>query len=292
MEFPNSWDKIVVSIKKGESGARRTGTNLPKKRRRESGEEKCDGKGHANALHAEGFQIMENMGQSSKVNSNAEVLRVQDISLKRDYVHNHILENIESAEMEHTEHIARFVQNITTNLQDIISATNYREILGKVSASDVEFTQEIKVVSKAYEDTFLRQAIHATEKPCVREECCECMFIDPCQPFVGVRYILPWETTDAQKQNACFCLPCLRAMTLAMYVDIVHSGRETNAVIQRFTNEHSKPGEYKLSAMLICAPNGPVHNLPLPIVRHQRTCYHVYQKNGVHYAKQINVDFQ
>lgn len=288
MEFPNSWDKIVVSIKRGETGARRSSTNLTKKRRRENSEEKGCEKQPVDVWHGDFFKSADNAGQGS----NTQALQVQDATLKKEYIQNHIVENLESAHVAHTERIAKFTQNISSNLQDIISATNYRDILAKVSASDVDFTQEIKVVSKAYEDTFLRQPIHATEKQCVREECCECMFLDPCQPFVGVRYILPWQTTEAQKQNACFCLPCLRAMTLAMYVDIVHSGRETNAVIQRFANEHSKPGEYRLSAMLICAPNGPVHNLPLPIVRHQRTCYQVYQNNGVYYAKQVNVDFQ
>ena len=291
MEFPNSWDKIVVNIKKGESVTRRTNVSLTKHRRRDHNEEKCDGNHTATVMQADCSHAMTPSAQASSSKSNAEALQAQDVALKREYMQNHILDNIQGAEMQSAECIANFVQNVSANLQDIVSATCYKDVLARVSTVDVEFTQEIKLVSKAYEDTFLRQPMHATEKPCIRDECCECMFLDPCQPFVGVRYILPWETTEAQKQEACFCLPCLRAMTLAMYVDIVHSGRETNAVIQRFANAHSKPGEYRLSAMLICAPNGPVHNLPLPIVRHQRTCYKVSQKNGVYYATQINVDF-
>jgi hypothetical protein len=69
--------------------------------------------------------------------------------------------------------------------------------------------------------------------------------------------------------------PCLRATTLALYMDILHTGRTTTKLIQRYYNEHSTPGEYRLSSMLIAGPNGPVANMPLPIVRHQRSNYEV-----------------
>ena len=44
--------------------------------------------------------------------------------------------------------------------------------------------------------------------------------------------------------------------------------------------------------MLIAGPRGPVQNLPMPIVLHQRSHYHVHKDNGVVYARQVNVDFR
>ena len=62
-------------------------------------------------------------------------------------------------------------------------------------------------------------------------------------------------------------------------------------LIQRFYNEHFKPGEYLLSAMLACPPGGPIQNLPMPIVRHQRNAYSVYNDKNTLYMKQLEVDF-
>jgi len=88
------------------------------------------------------------------------------------------------------------------------------------------------------------------------------------------------------------CLPCVRATTQILFYDIVHSGAIVNGIIQRFYNKHSIAGEYKLSNMLICPPNGPIENLPMPILRHQRNLYTVHNDNNIYHMTQTNVDFQ
>jgi len=115
------------------------------------------------------------------------------------------------------------------------------------------------------------------------------MFIDASQRFVGVEYLLPWELKTTKSWG--MCLPCLRASTQILFYDIMHSGVQVNGLIQRFYNEHSKPGEYQLSAMLICPPSGPIQNLPMPIVRHQRNAYKVFTNKSVFYMQQVKVDF-
>lgn len=123
----------------------------------------------------------------------------------------------------------------------------------------------------------------------MRGKRCECMFIDATQPFVGVEFVLPWE--DSATKARGLCLPCQRATTQALYLDIMHSGVAVEGLIQRFYNRHSEPGEYRLSAMLVCPPSGPVHNLPHPIVAHRRSQYEVFARNGVRYMRQVGVDF-
>jgi len=187
------------------------------------------------------------------------------------------------------EKLAKMLCGMTQNLEQIVSSTNYRSVLKSEKSDKVTYTNDIKFVSKSYEDTYLRQPISADEKRCVRGNECECMHIDPAQKFIGVEYILPWET---DKKTNGMCLPCVRATTQILFYDIVHSGAIVNGIIQRFYNKHSIAGEYKLSNMLICPPNGPIENLPMPILRHQRNLYTVHNDNNIYHMTQTNVDFQ
>jgi len=44
--------------------------------------------------------------------------------------------------------------------------------------------------------------------------------------------------------------------------------------------------------MLICPQNGPIENLLMPILRHQRNLYTVHNDNNIYYMTQINVYFE
>jgi len=188
-----------------------------------------------------------------------------------------------------SDQLNKMLQGMTTNLEQIVTESSYRSTLKGVPTHSTTYTNDIRKISKAYEDTFLRQCVAENERPCVRGSECECMFIDVAQPFIGVEYILPWEQKNEARRG--MCLPCSRATTQVLFYDIVHSGVHVNGLIQRFYNEHSIPGEYRLSAMLICPPGGPIQNLPMPIVRHQRNAYKVYKDKNVMYMKQLEVDF-
>ena len=187
------------------------------------------------------------------------------------------------------ELLEKMIMGMSKNLQQIVSQSSYRCTLKGVDIHNVTYTNEIRSVSKSYEDSYLRQCLSESERPCVRGDDCECMFIDASQRFVGVEYLLPWELKTTKSWG--MCLPCLRASTQILFYDIMHSGVQVNGLIQRFYNEHSKPGEYQLSAMLIFPPSGPIQNLPMPIVRHQRNAYKVFTNKSVFYMQQIKVDF-
>jgi len=186
------------------------------------------------------------------------------------------------------EKLDKMVCGMTQNLEQIVSSTNYRSVLKSEKSEKITYTNDIRFVSKSYEDTYLRQPITNGERKCIRGNECECMYIDRTQPFIGVEYVLPWENS---KEEIGMCLPCVRAATQILFYDIVHSGASVNGIIQRFYNKHSIAGEYKLSNMLICPPNGPIENLPMPILRHQRNLYCVNKDNNIYNMTQINVDF-
>lgn len=186
--------------------------------------------------------------------------------------------------------IQSMVSQVTKNMHNIIEMTDYKSVLQGVSTKKIIYTSDIRSVPKAYEDTYLRQPVAAGERECVRGMHCECMCIDASQPFVGVEYLLPWE--GAKDTGNGMCLPCIRAATQALFYDILHSGLKISGLVQKFYNEHSREGEYRLSAMLFCPPSGPVQNLPMPVMRHQRNFYKVSTKNNVHFMEQVGVDFQ
>jgi|SaaInlV_125m_DNA_1040241.scaffolds.fasta_scaffold17217_2 hypothetical protein len=158
----------------------------------------------------------------------------------------------------------------------------------KMIQDNSQFPREVKipVVSRAYEERFLRQSIYHGEKDCVQGELCEAMFIDPNQPFVCTQFIIP----NVKKEEQHLCVMCLRKVTQLLFYKTIYRGLDVRRIIQRYGNIANQRGEYSSDAMIMCHPNGPVQCMPLPIVAHQRNHYQVYDVSGVKHIKQIGVD--
>ena len=77
---------------------------------------------------------------------------------------------------------------------------------------------QIPYVTRAYEESFMREPVHPGERKCAKGKTCECMFIDPEQPFVGVEFLLPGER---QPPTPHMCVLCCRAVTQQLYYDVV-----------------------------------------------------------------------
>jgi len=147
---------------------------------------------------------------------------------------------------------------------------------------------EIPLVSRVYEEQFMRQCIAAHEKPCCMGNQCECMMISKTNPFVGVQFAVP----NTEHGNNSMCVLCLRKVTTLLFYRTIQKGISVNTQIQRHGNICNQAGEYHPSVMLICPPNGPVASMPLPIVAHQRNRYEVVLVHGVCYLKQLRVGMQ
>ena len=291
MELPAHWAEITVSHKRMRQGGAGDGAGGgARKRSKEADEQDADAgaaDSHQDLLAAGAKDCMD----VAVLNREATKNTIMD-ELKNRTLQSTIGHRLQEIENTNRATITGLVNNVTHNLIGLVSLSRYSDILQDMQEDKMHVSSELKSVSKAFEDGFLRQPIHEHERPCARGENCECMFLDPNISFVGVEYVLPWEKRTSKKKAGGFCLPCIRATTLALYMDILHSGNKTDMLIQRYYNEHSRPGEYKLSSMLIAPPNGPVSNMPLPILRHQRSNYYVYKEHGITYAQQVNVDFR
>lgn len=153
-----------------------------------------------------------------------------------------------------------------------------------------ECGSHLPIVTRAYEEQYMRSCVGKHEKRCIMELDCECMRIDPSQPFVGTQFIMPIVQDSAMATN--LCIVCLRKITQLLFYNVIEKGHRLRHRIQKYGNICNQPGEYHTSAMLICPPNGPVECMPLPIVAHQRNRYSVIVEHGVHKIKQHRVLYE
>lgn len=290
MDFPSAWASIPVRpgapLGTGAEGA--LAACVPSTRKRSRRHDPRTGDAPCSQTSTENMAAVIGEAASTPVGA---LKRSVATELERGKAQDLVLENLKQRCDSAGRRAVQLVDKVSENLSRLVSISSYGDIFANTGMDAQEFAQNLRPLSKAFEDSMLRQPMHAGERPCSRGDQCECMFLDNTCPFVGVELVLPWELQTSTSTGERFCLPCLRATTLVLYLDLLHNGLDCSGLIQRYYNEHSKPGEYGLHAMLIATPGGPVRNLPMPIVRHKRSNYHVYKQNGVIYARQVNVDF-
>ena len=143
----------------------------------------------------------------------------------------------------------------------------------------------VPVVTRAYEESFMRECVHEHDKPCSMGQYCECNFIDQEHAFVGVAFVMPELNSD----ETGMCILCLRKLTQLLFYRVQKAGFTSSQLIQTYGNVCDAPGEYHSSAMLIMPPHGPVLCMPLPVVAHQRNKYYVVREDGHRCLKQRNV---
>jgi hypothetical protein len=186
----------------------------------------------------------------------------------------------------------KFLPQIPSEIQldHILSNIPYQSLLESLYGGVNGPTPEVPLVSKVYEESYMREAL-PNERSCVMGERCECMFIDKNAPFVGTEFILPGEitsTSDAPRM----CVLCYRRTTQKMYYDICYSGKRIQGLIQHYGNLCNQPGEYARECMLICPPGSQWQGLPVPIMSHQRNRYKVIVRAGVKYLQQLRVSHE
>lgn len=180
-------------------------------------------------------------------------------------------------------------QPMTPDLQTILSRIPYQQMLEELFGGEKSLPVEVPIVTRAYEEAFMRAPDSEWEKPCVMGTNCECMHIDPQHPFVGTEFLLPGEESSEQAQ---MCVLCSRKVTKQLFHDMLFHGVSFRGVIQRYGNVCEQPGEYSRQCMLVCPPNSHVHCMPLPIVEHQRNRYSVFTNNGVKHLRQHRVYYE
>jgi hypothetical protein len=146
----------------------------------------------------------------------------------------------------------------------------------------------VPLVTRQYEESFVRECIYAEDKPCSLGQYCECNFIDLEHAFVGVSFVMP----DLLCQHNTMCILCLRKLTQMLYYRIVNGAFKSAHLAQTYGNICDVPGEYDSSAMLVLPKHSAVHSMPLPVVAHQRNKYKVVLREGYRYLQQCNVYYE
>jgi len=180
---------------------------------------------------------------------------------------------------------------VVLDIHSLISRLPYSQMLNQVFTDDANSSVVVPVVTRAFEESFMREVIHANERSCVCGDNCECNFIDPQMPFVGVEFTLG-DDASAMDAGSQMCILCSRRLTQELFYNMVFNGHRFRGIIQRYGSLCNQPGEYAREAMLICPQNGLMHNMPLPMVSHQRHRYSVYSQNGIRYLRQHHVKYE
>jgi hypothetical protein len=85
----------------------------------------------------------------------------------------------------------------------------------------------IPVVTKSYEESFMREPMYESERACVMGTNCECNFIGsaPGHGFISVEFTLPSEDCLQVSERARqMCVLCHRRLVQSLFYDIVYSG--------------------------------------------------------------------
>lgn len=183
-----------------------------------------------------------------------------------------------------TERAQHKATDLTIEASVMLSSVPFLEHLAQIDDSMAQ--HDVPVVTRAYEETYMRGRMHDKEAECAMGPQCECMMLDSRARFVGVQFEIP-STTGEMGNN--LCIFCLRKITLLLFYEALLKGMPIAKPIQKYGNITGQPNEYHPSAMLMCPKNGPIHCMPLPIVAHQRSTLRVEVLGGVHYVRQQGV---
>lgn len=186
-----------------------------------------------------------------------------------------ILEAYEQKQSKETITLLDLCLNLCCETDTVLNSLNTA-----ISKSELVVPQ----VSKQTEESFMKEAASEDEK-CIMKNNCECMYLDASEKFVGMQLVLP----ELDVNTEGLCVLCLRKRTQLLFYSILHQGRQTSAVIQKYGNYCGIENEYHPHAMLLMPPTGPVHVMPLPIVAHQRNRYRIVKKDGIRYIEQVGV---
>jgi hypothetical protein len=178
---------------------------------------------------------------------------------------------------------------IVLEIHSLISRLPYAQMLNQVFTDDASCAVTVPVVTRAYEESYMREVIHAHERPCISGESCECNFIDPMMPFIGVEFTMNDNNNDNVHQ---MCVLCSRRLTQELFFNMVYNGHRFRGTIQRYGNLCNQPLEYAREAMLISPSGSSMQNMPLPMVAHQRHRYSVFSQNGTLFLRQHKVFFE
>lgn len=200
---------------------------------------------------------------------------------------------------------AKDTRHAEMSFDSVLSTVPYKDILQNLYGGRCETAahfNDVPVLTRLYEESFMREPIHISERPCAMGRECECMKIDPHNAFIGVEFALQVESTTGPHM----CVLCSRKTTQKLFYDLIYNNAPAAGQIQRYGVMSNVENEYKVEYCLIMPPQvrqsmfcicmthgnvcmptqGPVHCMPYPTVVHCRNNYTVQTRACVRYLVQ------
>ena len=151
----------------------------------------------------------------------------------------------------------------------------------------------IEVVTRSYEEKYLREPI-GNERSCVMNENCQGMMLNHItdNKFILREFLLPSEEEEAKRtgqwpKERRLCILCKRAEIARAFINIRADGMgvKENIILQDYRNLVNISGEYMLEDCILSSPNI-FQGLLDPVVLHVKSAYRVEKKNGVRHLQQ------
>lgn len=180
MLLPESWQNI--SVKKGSSEERVQIENVGKKRQRRSKHEISAREDTSIVDSVNESKAYLQLEKSNKSPITKEEIQKNILQTRENDYTDILSKTIENSIKNRTDSsMSKIVESVSENMQKIVAMSNYQAILSGVDTKKLTYTNDVRSVSKKYEDMYLRQAISEGERSCVRGSNCECMLIDKTQ---------------------------------------------------------------------------------------------------------------
>jgi hypothetical protein len=173
----------------------------------------------------------------------------------------------------------------TLTFETVLSNVPYQKILENLFGGGSMPDYAVPMVTKAFEESFMRECMYQNERKCIMGPECECRFVDKENQFTGVEFLLPGQsTTDCTPQ---MCVLCSRKHAQKMYHDMLFRPPATHiGTIQRYGVMCSVDGEYCVDYALTMPPHGPVQCMPYPSPVHSRNNYSIKVHSATRYIVQ------
>ena len=173
----------------------------------------------------------------------------------------------------------------TLTFETVLSNVPYQKILENLFGRGGMPDYSVPVVTKSYEESFMRECMYQNERKCVMGLECECRFVDKDNQFTGVEFLVPGQS--ASECSPQMCVLCSRKHTQKLYYDMLFRPPVTHiGTIQRYGVLCSVDGEYSVDYALVMPPHGPVQCMPYPSPVHSRNNYTVRIHSATRYLVQ------
>jgi hypothetical protein len=155
----------------------------------------------------------------------------------------------------------------------------------------------VEVVTRAYEECFLREPHNKLERVCAMGDNCEGLKIDcisglkfPLREFFTPNEQHGVETTGKLPKEHRLCLLCKRTEIAKAFYNILNDGMavKQDAILQDYRNLVGVPGEYCIEDCMVSGSQR-YQGLLDPIVQHRRDLYKIVTVDGVRYLKQYKL---